>query len=163
MAIFFTLFIKLIPLYGLILLGFIVGRLFKKLKEPIAKLVIYIIAPVVIFTGVATTRISFSTISIPILFFSICAFISLSIYYLSGFVWKDSTRNTLAFIAGTANTGYFGIPVAAAIFGNEAIGIVALALLGTTLFMNSFGIFLAARGRYTVKESLLRVLQIPIL
>ncbi len=163
MAVFFTLFSKLIPLYFLILLGFIAGRLYKKLNGPVALLVIYIIAPVVIFNGVVTTKISLSTISIPILFFVVCSFISILIYYISGFIWKDSAKNILGFVAGTANTGYIGLPVAVAIFGNEVIGIVALALLGTTLYTNSFGFFLAAKGQYNVKSSLVRVIKLPIL
>jgi hypothetical protein len=82
---------------------------------------------------------------------------------LVGFVWKDSTRNILAFASGTANTGYFGLPVAISIFGKSAIGVASLALLGTSLYTNSLGYFLAVSGQHTAKESLMKVLKLPIL
>ncbi|MFA6533254.1 MAG: AEC family transporter [Patescibacteria group bacterium] len=163
MEIFFTVLLKLIPLYVIIILGYIGGRFLDIKKETIAPLLINIIVPVVIFTGIVTTKINLSTLSIPILFFLVSSSISLLTYYFSGFIWKDSTKNILSFAAGTANTGYFGLPVAIAIFGNSAIIIASLALLGTSLYTNSLGYFLAARGQHTFKESLIKVLKLPIL
>ena len=146
-----------------IFLGYLGGKFLNIRKETIAPLLLNIIVPVVIFTGVVNTKIILSTLSIPLLFFLVSSSISLLVYYLAGFVWKDSTRNILAFASGTANTGYFGLPVAIAIFGNSAIVIVSLALLGTSLYTNSLGYFLAARGQHTAKESLIKVLKLPIL
>ena len=62
MTIFWALVEKLVPLYVLILLGFISGRFIKIQKDTIARLIINIIAPVVIFTGIATTEINISTV-----------------------------------------------------------------------------------------------------
>src|SRR6185369_4580823 len=142
---------------------YLTGKFFSFKKEFLAPLLIYIIAPVVIFAGVVSTQLNISMLSIPVLFFVLCSIASLTIYYLAGFIWKDSTKNILAFSAGTANTGYFGLPVAVALFGHNAIPIVALALLGTSLYTNSFGFFLAAKGQHTTKESFTKVLQLPIL
>lgn len=163
MDIFLTLLLKLIPLYILIFLGYVGGRYLKFNKETIASLLIDIIVPVVVFTGVATSEISISTISLPILFFVICFLVSMITYSLSGFFWKDSTRNILAFITGSGNTGYFGLPVAIALFGNNVIGIVASAILGTNLYATSVGYYIAAKGQHSAKESLIKVLKLPIL
>src|SRR5436305_7737692 len=99
MEIFFLILLKLIPLYCFILLGYIGGKFLGIKKETIAVLLIDIIVPVVLFTGVITTKLSLSTLSIPLLFLLICSSISLLIYYISGFFWKDATRNILAFTA----------------------------------------------------------------
>lgn len=163
MTVFLILLSKLAPLYLLIILGFIGGKYLKIQKDTIASILIYFFIPVVIFTGVIKTNINLNTLSIPLLFFSICSIVSLLAYYVAGFIWKDYTRNIQALISSTANTGYFGLPVAVAIFGDKAIGIVALALLGTSLFTNSLGFFLAAKGRHTTKESLLKVFKLPLL
>lgn len=163
MTVFLALFIKLIPLYVIILLGFVAGRLYKIQKESIAQLLIYFILPVVIFTGAVSTKISLATVSIPILVFFVCCFISVSVFYISGFFWKDQTRNILSFITGSANTGYLGLPVAIAIFGDSVIGIVAAAILGTTLYTNGIGFFIAAKGRHTASESLIKILKMPVL
>lgn len=163
MEIFLTLFIKLIPLYILILLGFLGGKYLYIQKESIAMLLIDIIVPIVVFTGVVTTHLSMSSISLPILFFILCLLVSLITYYIASFIWKDSTRNMLSFIAGSGNTGYFGLPVAIALFGNNVIGLIAAAILGTNLYATSIGYYIAAKGHHTVKESIIKVMKLPIL
>jgi hypothetical protein len=62
---------------------------------------------------------------------------------------------------GTGNTGYFGIPVALLLFGQEGLALYIVCMLGTTLFENSVGFYLAARGRYSLKDSLVRVAKLP--
>ncbi len=163
MNIFLVLLIKLIPLYILILLGYVGGRYLKVQKEILSSLLIYILIPAVTFAAVINTKLSPSVLSIPILFFIICGLASVITYFLSGFIWKNSMRNLNAFIAGTANTGYFGIPVVIAIFGNNALSIIALALLGTSLYFNSFGFLFAATSKHSVKESLIKLAKLPIL
>ncbi len=163
MAIFLTLLIKLIPLYVIIVLGYLGGRYLHVQKESIATLLIDIIVPIVVFTGAATTVVNISTMSLPLLLFIVCFIVSLITYVIAGFFWKDSTRNILSFIAGSGNTGYFGLPVAIALFGNHIIGVVAAAILGTNLYSTSIGFYIAAKGQHTVKESILKVLKLPIL
>jgi hypothetical protein len=62
---------------------------------------------------------------------------------------------------GSGNTGYFGVPVALLLFGEEGLGLYIVCMLGTTLFENSVGFYLAARGRYSIKDALWRVLKLP--
>src|SRR5437762_2581315 len=159
MEIFFTLLFKLIPLYIIILLGFVAGKYLDVKKEPIATLLIYIIAPIIIFNGVVTTKISISSLSLPILFFFLCCFMCLSFYWIAHFFWKDSTKNILAFTAGTGNTGYFGIPVALALFNNDVLGLVVLSVLGFVLYENSVGFFITAKGHHTLNEALIKVVK----
>lgn len=163
MEIFFSLLLKIIPLYVFILLGYLGGRYLKIDKESIATLLIDIIVPVVVFTGVVNTKITLSTVSLPILFFLICLLISILTYFISDFFWQDSTRNILSFITGTGNTGYFGLPVAIALFGTNILGPVAAVILATNLYATSVGYYIAAKGHHTAKDSLIKVLKLPIL
>ncbi len=163
MEIFFTLLLKLIPLYVFVLLGYVGGRFLKIDKESIATLLIDIIVPVVVFTGVVNTKINITTISLPVLFFLLCLIISILAYIIADFFYKDSTRNMLSFLTGTGNTGYFGLPVAIALFGNNIIGPVAGVILATNLYATSVGYYIGAKGNHTAKESLIKVLRLPIL
>lgn len=163
MEIFFKLFLKIIPLYFIIFLGFIAGRYLNIKKESIASLLIYCVIPIVIFNGIINIKITPATLSIPVLFFLLACLISILSYYFSGFFWKDSTRNILSLMGGSSNMGYFGLPVALALFGEKAIGIIALAILGGSFYNNSFGFFLAAKGKHTTKESLIKMLKLPML
>ena len=163
MDIFVTLLIKLIPLYILILLGYVGGKYLHIKNDSIATLLIDIIVPVVVFTGLITTEINLSTLSLPALFFFVCLFASLITYVISRIFWKDSTSNILSFIAGSGNTGYFGLPVAIALFGNSVIGQVAAVIIGTNLYMITIGYYITAKGHHTVKESIMKVVKLPIL
>lgn len=163
MFVFLALVAKILPLYFLIALGFVAGKYLQVSKESIAKLLIYIIAPVVVFNAVFTTPLTLEVLALPVLFFILCCLICLLTYKFTQFLWPDCTRNILAFAAGSANTGYFGLPVTIALFGPEAAGLAILSTLGFILFENTLGFFITARGQFGVKQSLVRLLGLPAL
>jgi malate permease and related proteins len=161
MTVFFILLAKIVPLYALILLGFLAGRMLDARKETVASLLIYIIAPLVIFHGVVTTPLSVATVMLPLLFFALCC-VTCGLAYVTGrLVWKDTTANIFAFTGGTGNTGYFGIPVAIALFGDAALGPMALATLGFVLYECTLGIYVTARGKYSARQSIRKILLLP--
>ena len=161
MEIFLTLFSKLIPLYLIIILGFLAAKFLKSQKETIASLLIYIITPVIVFHGAYTTKISPLTLVLPVIFFSVASLICLSVYQFAKRIWHDTTKNILAFATGSGNTGYFGLPVAVAIFGDSILGMVVLCILGMVLYENTVGFFITARGHHTIMESIKKVLGLP--
>lgn len=152
---------RLLPLYIIIVFGYVAGKYLHVQKESIARLLIYVVTPTAMFYNVATTPLSASIFSLAAIFFGCCCIICLVFFWLSSFFWQDSTKNLLAFSAGTANSGYFGLPVVAALFGEQATRLVFIAILGFILFECLLGMYIVARGAYGVKESMLRVLKIP--
>lgn len=163
MSIFITILFKLIPLYLMISLGYIAARSLKAQKDTLAKLLIYTITPVVIFYGAYTTEISAANLSLPVIFFALACLMSLLFYGIGTLVYKqDSTRNILAFTSGTGNTGYFGLPVIYAVLGEQAFSLATLCILGFNLYENTLGFYLTAKGNYTAKDSLNKVVKLPI-
>ncbi len=163
MIIFLTILAKLIPLYIIIGLGFIAGKYLHVKKESIAPLTIYIIAPIIVFNAALTTQLTLSILTLPLLIYIIACIMCLTFFYIGKFIWKDTTRNILAFIAGDANTGYFGIPVAIILFDQNLLNIYILGTLGLHIFENSLGFFITARGHHTIKESLIKLVKLPTL
>lgn len=163
MAVFTTLFLKIIPLYVLVLFGFVAGRFLQVQKETVSRLLIYIIAPVVFFTAVLTTPISPSVLSLPLVFFLLCSFLCLLTFFLTRRLWHDSTRHLASLASGDGNSGYFAFPVTVALFGQESLGLAALCSLGFLLYENSLGFYLLARGNFSSQQSLRRVLRLPTL
>lgn len=161
MQIFTTLLLKLIPLYILIGLGYIAGRFLHAKKETVASLLLYIIAPVVVFYGALTTPLTVGILSLPVLYFSLATILCFTFLKLAGYVWKDATKNILAFAAGSSNTGYFGLPVILSLFGQEMLSIAVLIILGVLFYENSVGFFVTARGHHTIEESLSRLARLP--
>src|SRR5438552_2054663 len=148
MEIALALLFKLIPLYFVIFLGYIAGRFLRAQKATLASLLVYIISPLVIFHGVVTTTLDASALSLPIFFFTACCVLSSVFLAIGSRLWRDSTKNILAFTAGTGNTGYFGLPVALALFNEEVVGTMVFSILGFVLYENSLGFFIAARRHH---------------
>lgn len=163
MVVFLALFFKIIPLYIFIFLGFVAGKLLKVRKESIAPILIYIVAPIIVFYGVVTTKLNYSSLSIPFLCFFISVFLSTFFYFVGKLIWKDNTKNIFAYAAGQGNFGYFGLPVALILFPKELVGLYIMGILGFNVFDASIGFFLVARGRHTVSESIKKVILLPTL
>lgn len=161
MEVFSTLIVKLVPLYLIIAVGLCAGKFLHVQKDTIAKILIYIVAPVIVFHGVVTTQLNAGILLLPVIFFSVASILSLLFYKVASLWWSDSTRNILAFTSGTGNTGYYGLPVAVAIFGESVVGIVALSVLGMILYESTVGFFITARGHHTVEESIRKILRLP--
>lgn len=156
-----TLAPKLIPLYANIALGFLAGKLLNVQRESVASLVFYLIVPVVVFTGVSRAAFSPSLLVVPLIVFAVSSALAFIAFNVCRKIWDDKTPNLLSFAAGTANTGYFGIPVATILFPSETVAIYIVAMMGTILFEYTIGYYITARTAFTPKQSLLKVVKLP--
>lgn len=161
MEVFLDLVSKIISLYFIIFLGYLAGKRFKVNKESIASLLIYFIAPLVVFNGVVTAPFNAEIILLPFFFFSLATIISGIFYFIGQFFWQGSERNVLAFTAGVGNVGYFGLPVVIALFGEHYLPVAVLSILGFILYENSVGYYFAARGHFNPKDAFMKVLRLP--
>jgi len=163
MSEFLTLLDKIYPLYLIVGMGYIAGRFLKTDRGTISSLVIYMIAPVVIFNGVATAPHNNSYLLLPVVFYFVGLTLSILFYYVGGFFWQTSERNLLGFIAGTGNTGYFGLPLIIALFGKSGLSIAVFATLGLVLYESTRGYYIIARSHSTAKEAAIKVVKLPII
>lgn len=161
MPTFGSLVLKLLPLYLNILLGYIAGKKLQANRETIANIMFFLINPLIVFYGVLNTHLDASIMTIPVLTFAIACSICLLFYIFSRKMWTDSSRNILAFSAGSGMTGYFGYPLAMMIFDRQTEGIYIMALLGVTLYENSLGYYISAKKSFSSKECLMKIFQLP--
>ncbi len=163
MTYFLTLLVKIIPLYVLIALGFIASKNKSIRKETISSLLIYIFAPVVVFDSVVKMELKPELLTLPFLMFGLCLIASVSFYFLGKLFWKDAHKNILAFAASQGNAGYFGIPVALILFGQDILGIYILIWLGAYIFGYTAGYIVVAHGKHGLKESLKKFAKVPVI
>jgi malate permease and related proteins len=161
--VFSTLLVKLIPLYMLIGVGYLLGRYSRLRKELVSFLVIYLLAPVIVFNGVIAAPIALCSFSLPLLFFCVCCFLCLFFLYIGSLAWTDKTKNLLGFTGGDANVGLFGLPVAIALFDKATVNLVVLAIVGFMLYENTLGFYIVAKGNYSARKSFLRIITLPTL
>jgi malate permease and related proteins len=161
MPLFLTFTVKLLPLYLNILMGYIAGKKLQANQEMVAKLMFYMINPLIIFHGVLNTHLNASILTLPLLTFFIASFLCLIFYRFARRIWDDASKNIMAFSAGSGATGYFGLPLAMMIFDEQTEGIYILALLGVTLYDHSLGYYISFKGLYTPMQCVYKILCLP--
>lgn len=161
MSLFFTLLVKIIPLYVLIFLGFIANKFFLVNKESISRLIIYIFGPAIVLLGTIRAGDHQELFLIPLIFFAIGTIICLINYFFVRKIWHDGTEKVLTFMSGTGNVGYFGLPVCLAIVGDLALPVVAMVSLGLMIYENTLAFYIVARASHSQKEALSRVFKLP--
>jgi len=163
MSIFFTLLGKVIPLYASILLGFLSTYILKCDKETIAKILLYILAPLISFNAALNINLNTSVIFLPIFFFLFSSILSFILLAYFKKIYSDNTANLLAFSTSTGNTGYIGIPLAILFLEPQMVDVFIFTGLGLTLYENSVGYYITAKGNFSAKQSLKKVFKLPVL
>jgi len=160
---FITLILKIIPLYGLIALGYFASKHKSINKETISAILIYIIAPVVVFNSVLQMELSKELLSLPFLMYGLCTFAGVVFYFIGKIFWKDSHKNLLSFAASQGNAGYFGIPLVIILFGEDVLGIYMLLMIGEIIYGFTIGYLIVAQGAYSLSESLKKLFKVPVI
>ncbi|WP_417904572.1 AEC family transporter [Candidatus Tisiphia endosymbiont of Micropterix aruncella] len=163
MAIFTIVFFKTISVLLSVVIGFLAGKYSKVERDSIASLLFYFISPIVFFAIPASTTLTLSALSVTVVVFFIATLLSIFSYYFFGRYWLDHTRNIIALSAGTANGGYFMLPIAAALFDDYVLSIYMMAVIGINIFESSVGFYICARSFANSSESILKVVKLPIL
>jgi predicted permease len=163
MNLFIPLLINLIPLYIIIGLGYLGARYLNVQRQTLANVALYFLVPVVIFGFVAKLELRPEYILVPVISFFLAVLIGLSFLAIGRRVYGDERANLLSMCTAMGNTGYFGLPVALLLFDARWIGLYMFMLVGITAFEATFGYYIAARGRYTVRESLIKLAKFPTL
>lgn len=160
-----TFIFHLLPLYGLIALGYMVGKTQDLDVKPIATLMLYAVLPVVMFGATATMDFTVEYFLPPFIIASICIIASCTVYFGSGQVWgrDDKRHNLLGMLGVSANATYFGLPVAMAVAGDEWLSVYMVMCLPLFILDCTLSYYFAARGDFTVRESLERVAKLPII
>ncbi len=163
MSIFLTLLGKIIPLYISVILGFISTALLACNKETIAKILFYILAPLIIFNATLSVKLDPSVVFLPIFFFLLSTIVAFSSLYYFKRVYKDNTANLLAFSTATGNTGNIGIPLAILFLEPRIVDVFIFTVLASLLYQNTVGFYITTNGNFSPKDSLLKVLKLPVL
>lgn len=163
MSIFFTLLGKIIPLYISIILGFLSTYLLKCDKETVAKILLFLLSPLIIFTATININLSAATLSLPLFFFIFSSILSFTLLAYFKRIYNDNTANLLAFSTSTGNTGNIGIPLAILFLEPNMVDVFIFTVLASLLYQNSVGYYITAKGNFSAKQSLLKMLKLPVL
>ncbi len=163
MQIFTLLITNLFPLYILIALGYIGGRYMQLNLESIARILIFMLQPVVAFGAIAKIDFQPQYLALPFMVAGVSATIALTSYYFSKKIFSPKRASLIGMGSASGNTGYFGIPIILALFQPDALGIYLMINVGIQICEATLAYYLGARGEHTVVESVKRVLRLPVI
>ncbi|MGO2132803.1 MAG: AEC family transporter [Halomonas sp.] len=158
-----TLLGPLWTLLAYVALGIFAARQLSVDPRPIATLLIYLIAPLTFFRGLVLGGPTPAYLLITATLFATACCVALLVNAVARRLLPADESAVLAFSAGTGNTGYFGLPVAIVLLPSEGVTLYLFAVLGVTLYEFTLGFYLSARGRFSVRESLLKITRLPLI
>jgi predicted permease len=157
----FPTFLSIALLVGL---GYVLGKLHQVDLKSIAHLLVYGFVPVVVSGAVAQLTFTPEVLLLPVVGFALCCVVGFISLWLGRRLVDDKLAVYLLPLAvGSGNVGFFGLPVAIALLGNDHVGTYMLAILGAVVYDGTIGYYYVARGNLTVSDALRRVARLPVL
>ncbi len=166
---------NIIPIFILIILGFVLSKKFSLKVFTLSKLMFYLFVPGFIFYNLYTTDLSFDMLKI--LFF--CILYLMVNGLIAGIISKirkydvgqaNAFKNSILF----NNTGNIGVSLVTLIFSsapyvidgktpylNQALAVQVIILVFMNITMNTIGFYNAGRAKMNIKDSIHKIFAMP--
>ena len=153
-------------IYVFIFLGFIAKKIFKdEIDERTLILIsIYFLQPMLTFWGLTRAPIDYNLVLTPIIYFIVVTITLFLVIIFSKFLFSD-TKDKSIFIATSlvGNTGNLAIPLGIALFGEGSVPYTSIINIANVFFIYTVSIYFFARSSFSLKESFLQMVKIPII
>jgi predicted permease len=152
--------------YLFIVLGFGAKKTFgEQINEQTLVLVsLYFLQPILTFWGLTRTQINQELLLIPLIYLLVVGIVLLLSIIAAPRVLKDPKERSI-FIAASliGNTGNLGIPLGIALFGEQSVAYTSILNIANVFFIYTIGVYFYAKGEFTIKQSLMQIVKIPVL
>ena len=152
--------------YVFILLGYMAKRIFKEEMNPktLTLMSVYFLQPFVTIWGFSTARLHSEHLYVPLLYLAIILLLLFPTILLGKALFSDPKERAIFSIAGfVGNTGNIGIPLGIALFGEASVIYTTLINIANVFVVYIIGVYIYSRGSFSIKESLLNIIRIPII
>ncbi|MEG8013274.1 AEC family transporter [Sphingomonas sp. 22R3R2A-7] len=151
----------LLPLYGVILIGWAVGGRLPWAAKLFSTILVFGLIPLLVIDKVlaAETR---QLMVIPPLMFAVAALMSIPAHRLAQRLGNDFDPKLLSASFSFFNVAFFGVPVSQALFGEVGASTVICAYIGSALYGDTIGYFLIARTKEGARKAATKALRVPI-
>ena len=164
---------QLLTIFGSVLLpsalivgvAYVFGRKTRVDSKPLALAVFYLFNPALVFVSMAGTPVGADLLGRLAL---LKLLVIVSLVFLANLVaaWlrlSPALRSAFVLAVAFSNSGNFGLSVTEFAFGQAGLSLALICFMADNLAVNSIGVYYAARGRASVRESLLQVGKNPAL
>ncbi len=152
--------------YVFILLGYMAKRIFKEEMNPktLTLMSVYFLQPFVTIWGFSTARLQSEHLYVPLIYLAIILLLLFPTILLGKALFSDPKERAIFSIAGfVGNTGNIGIPLGIALFGEASVIYTTLINIANVFVVYIIGVYIYSRGSFSIKESLINIIRIPII
>ena len=153
----------LLMLLSYVGLGWLAAQRLKLDPRPIATLLVYLIAPFTIFRALMNGGPTPNYLLLTLALFILASLMAMVVQRITRHRFGEQEAALLAFSSGTGNTGYFGLPIALILLPPEGVTLYLFCMLGINIYEFTVGFYLSARGRFSVRESLIKISRLPLI
>jgi predicted permease len=155
----------LLPLVLIASAAFALGRLMRLDPGPLARTSFYLFNPSLAFVTMASTVVSPGMLGrLALLKILVLAVMIPLAFMLAGrLTLSGPAGSAFALAAGFANSGNFGLSVSEYAFGAAGLALAVICYVTDNVMINSVGVYLAARGRASVRRAFLQMFRNPAL
>jgi hypothetical protein len=125
---------------------------------------IYFLQPMLTFWGLTRAPINFNIIYAPFLYFIIISIVLIILIFFSKYLFTNEKDKSIFIVASLiGNTGNLGIPLGIALFGESSVPYTSIINIANIFFIYTVGIYFYAKSSFSVRDSIISMLKIPIL
>ncbi len=160
-----TLF-SILGIYLFIGVGFGAKWAFKEKIDDrtITLLSVYFLQIFLTFWGLLKRPIDTELLAAPALYLAITLMALVLMIPLAKLLFSDTKERSIATVAALiGNTGNLGIPLGIALFGEACVPYMTLINLMNVFVVYTIGVFFYSRGEFSVRDSLMNILKLPVL
>jgi hypothetical protein len=153
-------------IYLFIAVGFGAKWAFKEKIDDrtITLLSVYFLQIFLTFWGLLKRPIDTELLAAPTLYLGITLLSLLLMIPLAKMLFNEPKERSIATVAALiGNTGNLGIPLGIALFGEMSVPYLTLINLVNVFVVYTIGVFYYSRGEFSVRDSLINILKLPVL
>lgn len=154
---------NILPAFILIGFGALLDRLYHLDLRSISRMNLYILVPCLIFTSLVQSNLGEGDFEKIFLFvFAISIIMCLISWGIARLLRLDRTLEN-AFILSTVflNAGNYGLAINKFAFGQAGLERALVFFVGSSIVLNTLGVYFASRGRADVVQSILNIFRLP--
>lgn len=147
-------------------MGYIAKMSFKeKIDDKTITIInVYFLQVFLTFWGLLTRPVDITLLYAPSIYLAITLIVLVISAVIAKKIFYEKKEYSIATVAALiGNTGNLGIPLNIAIFGEESIPYTTVINLMNVFVVYTIGVFYYSRGSYSVKDSFLNIIKLPIL
>ena len=158
--------IAITSIYLFIFIGFIAKKIFKDEinEKTLILLSVYFLQPILTFWGLTRVSINEDLLYVPLIYLVIILSVLIFLIFISRFLFDDEKDKAIFTVSSLiGNTGNLSIPLGIALFGESSVPYTSIINIANIFFIYTIGIYFYAKSSFSMRESIISMLKIPIL